>query len=284
MAGCFSKSKELLRLIPDLQCHNCKSVPGPNENQKNRYSCLNANGSHILCEEHKTKCLCGSKVGKSPSPFIAKFLQDLPWMCQNYKTGCREIKMNVEDLEHHQGNCIYRQVFCPFQSCQEFRLSFKDVFEHLETSHIDSLYDYGKKNALFVMYPTANSGLADGNRWAPVMFTSSCGATFFVSAKIVVDSVRFWVLFMGPSDEAKKYSSTISVTTNKIGEKFIFNGPVHIIDEGTEDIIASGSLLSVGVNVAQRSLNQEKHLKCDITIRNLKEEAKDDDMESGISD
>ena len=63
MAGCLSKSKELLRLIPDLQCHNCKSVPGPNENQKNRYSCLNANASHILCEEHKTKCPCGSKVG-----------------------------------------------------------------------------------------------------------------------------------------------------------------------------------------------------------------------------
>ena len=63
MAGCLSKSKELLRLIPDLQCHNCKSVPGPNENQKNRYSCLNENSSHILCEEHKNKCPCGSKVG-----------------------------------------------------------------------------------------------------------------------------------------------------------------------------------------------------------------------------
>ena len=63
MAGCLSKSKELLRLIPDLQCHNCKSVPGPKENQKNRYLCLNENASHILCEEHKTKCPCGSKVG-----------------------------------------------------------------------------------------------------------------------------------------------------------------------------------------------------------------------------
>ena len=61
MAGFLSKSKELLRLIPDLQCLECKNVPGPNENQANRYSCTNA--SHILCEEHKTKCPCGSKVG-----------------------------------------------------------------------------------------------------------------------------------------------------------------------------------------------------------------------------
>ena len=62
MAGCLSKSKELLRLIPDLQCHDCKNVPGPNENQKNRYSCVEA--SHFLCEEHKTECPCGSKVKK----------------------------------------------------------------------------------------------------------------------------------------------------------------------------------------------------------------------------
>ena len=50
-----------------------------------------------------TRCPCGSKVGKSPSPFIARVLQDLdlPWMCQNYKYGCREIKINSEDLEYH---------------------------------------------------------------------------------------------------------------------------------------------------------------------------------------
>ena len=66
MSGLHSKSKELLRLIPDLQCHDCKSVPGPNENQKNRYSCIDS--SHILCEEHKTKCPCGSKVNNFLKP------------------------------------------------------------------------------------------------------------------------------------------------------------------------------------------------------------------------
>ena len=60
MAGFLSKSQELLRLIPDLQCHGCKSVPGPKDNQKNRYSCMDS--SHILCEEHKVECPCGSKV------------------------------------------------------------------------------------------------------------------------------------------------------------------------------------------------------------------------------
>ena len=38
------------------------------------------------------------------------------------------------------------------------------------------------------------------------------------------------------------------------------------------------------VNAAKRSLNEEKQLKVDFSIRNLKEEVKDEDMESGVSD
>ena len=59
---------------------------------------------------------------------------------------------------------------------------------------------------------------------------------------------------------------------------------VHTVDEGADDIITSGSLLTFGVNAAKRSLNEEKQLDFNITIRNLKEEAKDDDMESGVSE
>ena len=129
MAVFLTKCKQLQKLMPELQCHKCSHVPGPNGKQKNRYSCIDS--SHTLCEKHKIKCPCGSLVGKSPSPVIAKLLQDLPWMCQNYKNGCREIKMNVEDLKHHQGKCIYRNVFCP-NYCEEYaNILFKNVSSHL---------------------------------------------------------------------------------------------------------------------------------------------------------
>ena len=95
-----AKRQELRRFIPDLQCHKCKDLPGPKENEKNRYFCVDS--SHTLCEKDKFKCPCGSLVGKNPSPIIAKLLQDLPWMCQNYKRGCREIKMTISGLEFHQ--------------------------------------------------------------------------------------------------------------------------------------------------------------------------------------
>ena len=290
MAGCLSKREELLLgLIPNLQCHECKDVPGPNGNQKNRYSCFDE--SHTLCEEHKHECPCGSKVGKTPSPVIAKFLQNLPWMCQNYKTGCRESKVNVEDLEHHQQKCIYRQVFCPNQSCEEEgKVLFKDFIDHLnapscmgEIMEEEVKMSNKEPNKFFVLLDFSHcEEFEDGDFWFPDKMTSTCGAVFFTSGYVKNETVYYWLCLLGSPDEAKKYGCTYSI--NNGNEKFIYSGPVHTLDKGYESIIASGSLLSIGVDAARRSLNDKKQLEVEITIRNLKEEAKDDDMESGVSD
>ena len=285
MAGSLSKREELLGLISELQCHKCKDVPGPNGNKKNRYSCTKA--AHTLCEEHKTKCACGSKVGESPSPVIAKLLQNLPWMCQNYKTGCRESKINVEDLEHHQGKCIYRQVFCPNIDCEEKgKVLFKDVIDHIEMCQEESIAEEkmsnGEANNFLVLFGT-DEGLEDGNYWPVTKMTSTCGAEFFVSAHVKNKMIYFWICLLGSSSEAKNYSCTYSIT-NEIGEKFNYIGPVHTLDKEYDDILDSGSLLVIGINAAKRSVNNEDNMKVEITIRNLKEEAKDDDMESGVSD
>ena len=115
--------------------------------------------------------------------------------------------------------------------------------------------------------------------------TSTCGAVFFTFGVIENKIVYFWICLLGSVDEAKKYSCSYSIT-KEIGEKFLYNspGPVLTIDAGKDDIIASGSLLMIGLHAAYRSLNAQKQLEVEITIRNLKEEAKDDDMESGVSD
>ena len=125
MAEFLSKCDQLLKLLPEMQCHKCKAVPGPNVDERNRYKCTNVYESHTLCEEHKDKCPCGSMVGKCPSPMISKLLGGLPWICKNYRYGCREIKIAVEDLEYHQRNCIYRPVFCPRTNCRDKFALFK---------------------------------------------------------------------------------------------------------------------------------------------------------------
>ena len=124
--------------------------------------------------------------------------------------------------------------------------------------------------------------MENGSNWPPSKLTSTCGGVFFTSGCIENDTFYLWCCLLGSSDEAKKYSGSYSVT-NQIGQEFIYKGPVSTLDDKSDDIITSGSLLGIRINAAKRSLNDKKELEVKITIRNLKEEAKDDDMESGVS-
>ena len=284
MAVFLSKCKQLQKLIPELQCHKCSNVPGPNWKQKNRYSCIDS--SHTLCEKHKFKCPCGSLVGKSPSPVIAKLLQNLPWMCQNYKNGCREIKINVVDLNHHQGKCIYRKVFCPNCCEEDANILFKNVSDHLTICMEKPLNEYEmshEANKFEIVFEMEKIDFEDGESWHPAKITSTCGAVFLSSGYIANKTIYTWISLLGSSDEAKKYSCTYSMK-NEIGEKFIYVGPVHTLDKNFDDLITSGSLLGIGIDAVKRSLNEDKKLEFEITIRNLKEKAKDENMESGVSD
>ena len=76
--------------------------------------------SHTLCEKDKLRCPCGSLVGKNPSPLASKLLEGLPWMCRNYKNGCREIQFDISGLEFHQRKCDFRRIQCPDLACPQY--------------------------------------------------------------------------------------------------------------------------------------------------------------------
>ena len=101
----MSKQVNLEELIPTLQCFKCKAVPGPEEGKKDRFNCFNE--SHVLCNACKSKCSCGSEVCKKPSQAIEKMVDQIPWICQNYKNGCRESRQQIEELKIHQIGCLF---------------------------------------------------------------------------------------------------------------------------------------------------------------------------------
>jgi len=288
MAKFQVKCEELLKILPELKCHDCKNVPGPSAEKKNRYYCTNVNESHALCEKHKVKCPCGSLVGKNPSPLIAKLLQDLPWMCQNYENGCREIKMDAEELEYHQGKCIFRLVFCPENyCCNEEKVMFKDINDHLVKVHkndFETSMLKGEKNkwAAYKKFAVSDFDSTTLLYFPPIKITSTDGDAFYEVGYIKNKAFYFIIYLMGSSDEAKKFSCKISVS-NKDGEEFTYTGKIHTFDEKYEDIIASESLFKIGNNAIKKSLDEKKRLCFELTIRNLKEEAKDDDEESGVT-
>ena len=115
--------------------------------------------------------------------------------------------------------------------------------------------------------------------WNPTKMTSADGAVFFDGGKVVDQTLHFWIYFLGSSYEAKNFSCTMEVK-NKNGEKFTYTGPVHTLDKRYSDIIAEKSCFTLGTDPVKRSRNGEDDVVIEITIRNLEEEPKDEDMES----
>ena len=110
MAYEFKNISVLENTIESLQCYKCQAVPGFTQDLKNRYICFN--NTHKLCEKCKGECECGSRVGKNPCALISQLLKDLPVYCPHYKAGCREMFMDIENLNFHkQGKDSSHPVF-----------------------------------------------------------------------------------------------------------------------------------------------------------------------------
>ena len=267
MAGCDSKfdskCRELLKVLTELQCFKCKDVPGPRQDQKSRYICFNE--SHNLCEKDKAQCPCGSNVGKNPSPLIAKLLQDLPWMCNNFKSGCHEIKEKAEELRNHEWNCIYRQVFCPDFSCKE-KLLFLDVEYHLSTVHkniieikVDYDLNHRSNSAGTAKYKVlkwncnynCNFEQSDTGTWGLYKVITSDGDVFFQSAYFTKDTFYTWIYFFG----SELIRCEIQVKS-KFGERFIYHGcPAHLLYRDKNNIITEDLTLKIGGFAFRRSLD-----------------------------
>merc|ERR1712080_81310 len=120
-------------------------------------------------------------------------------MCQNYEDGCREIKMNAEELEYHQEKCIFRPVFCPDWFCNEKKVMFKDVNDHLVTVHKNNNEwkmvngEANKWTPFFTFKDVAPSS------WRPHKMTNTDGDVFYGVANFteIVSSFYLWIYFLG---------------------------------------------------------------------------------------
>ena len=88
----------------------------------------------------------------------------------------------------------------------------------------------------------------------------------------------------GSVDEAKYFHFTVKMTGSN-DRKLSYEGPVVSLDVDYETVIENGNCFWIGTESSLESFKTEDgFVHIPIEIRNLKEEAKDDDEESGISD
>ena len=82
--------------------------------------------------------------------------------------------------------------------------------------------------------------------------------------------------------ETKKYAYTLS-TAGENGGKFSYNNYVKPLDEAADDIIAKQFAFVIGTEVI-KEIRRDNKVSMEVTIHDLKEEAKDEDVESGVED
>ena len=110
---------------------------------------------------------------------------------------------------------------------------------------------------------------------------------FFSVIKIQNGVLYHWVHFYGSPIEAKNYSYTLEYYNDTKTPKVTctFTDQVVSIDETADSIIENGNCFTIFRKAFENKfLLKDDKFKFSVKIRNLKEEVKDENVESGVSD
>ena len=280
------KRKLLESVIETLQCFNCKDVPGFMKDQRNRYSCFEK--SHQLCENCKDKCECGSLVVKCPNPIVKQMLKELPMYCMNYKRGCREIFAEPEGLNDHEIGCVFRLAYCPSSSCKIGKMVFKDIADHYTSIHCSDLpRSFTPNNCKTItVYQTKKEERLNWVHWVKKIEMNNGSVCFYLITELDQNGLHSWVYIHGSPHEAKNFAYTISMRGNN-EKKITYYDYVEPLDEKPDDVKAEGLVFFIQKKtVGKFRIEENEKMKWpfEVTIHSLKEEAKNEDFNSGFDD
>ena len=283
-----NSSKALTEIRNELVCQICKGHARPGK--KHWYRCWDL---HPICQDCKfklknKKCSCGSRISKEFCRMTEKLLNvvGMKYNCVNTKNGCQEVH-DENALEDHESECIYRVVPCLRNSydmkCEcDGKVPFQEVIQHYEAKQDLTLVSRDLKVKYTDDWHDEFSLSDEDGFQFPEKFTSN-NRTFLLLGKTEYKVVYRWVSILGSPNEAKHFSYTLKLFGPKT--TITFEGSVAAIDESFDTLYAAGKCFATPHKAfIGQLLDEEKKHKYSLEIRNLKEEVKDENYESGISD
>ena len=218
---------------------------------------------------------------------MASFL-GMKYNCGNTKNGCQEV-LTETALEDHEAECIYRLVPCilknalwvSYKKCNG-KVTFRDVIQHYEDHEKVTLEEWEELD-LKIKHPITWPDLSGRNCYEDPMKITLNNQTFLLAEKTEDKIMYKWVYILGSLNEAKHFTFKLALFGTKVTTTF--EGPVSAIDESFDALFKAGKCFSIPHNnfIAQ-IVNVNNEYYCSLEIRNLKEEVKDENYESGISD
>jgi hypothetical protein len=195
--------------------------------------------------------------------------------------------LTLESLHYHEVDCQFRVIFCPVLTCNACsdvpKIIFKNLEDHLTEHHTDTPTDTSYTERTFTVTEEDLASTAN-ICWGPQLTKLVLNnAQFFRGMAKEKDHFYIWIYYYGSKEEAENYQCTIKVYGGA-GEEYNYIGPPRSLDESKDQIIREGNTLLLCVSQVKRLLVDKNCLQCSVKVSCPKDEAKDEDVESGISD
>ena len=284
-------------LLEQLKCYICKS--GLKAEKHRWYRCAQL---HMICQDCKEGkdgtvaflvCLCKKKILLEYCKMTEALLhaKKMRFNCENLLRGCQE-KSDEENMIFHQSECIYRLVECPNLKCLfglNSKVQFHELLNHMETEEFrDPKKTASLGKEIRHEYPGCKRFEREDKVVFPSHFFEVNGIGSFIGAARVKDGTFYhWIHFVGSSHEAKKFSYTFEYKNEEKTPHAhaSYSNQMVSIDETSDTIIENGDCFGIPRKLFFKHFVRESgYFEYSVKIRNLKEEAKDDNVESGVSD
>ena len=173
-------------------------------------------------------------------------------------------------------------VECPNLSCGT-KVPFHQLIQHMETNK-----HYSRKLASMDVThgPIPEQMFKDGEFCIQPCMIEYETNMFFITSLAKKGIFYQWIYFLGSPTEAKKYAYTLEYKDVAESERnMTYTGKVVSVDETRKTIQENYNCFSVAYGFFKAHfIDTDRKFKYSLKIRNLKEEVKDDNVESGISD
>ena len=264
----FEAKKELLLSIEQT----AGAVGAICTNHANHHYCY-GNGNYIKCNNYYIV-----ELEKSHTQ-LQTLRTHLPAFCSNKDKGCQEILMKEEMISHDQ-ECVYRPINCPDLKCTE-KVTYHGLLDHFTEVHKDYISMDALKKKKFLITCKIGVNLKPTELLPPTRITAF-DRTFFEVGIIKDQFMLRWIYILGDPNVAKNFSYTVRVKKENI--EMSFSRKVQSLSEHYNDITGTYQAFVMPVATVKELLDDTNNIVFEYKIRNLKEEAKDEDVESGISD
>ena len=214
--------------------------------------------------------VCNSEI-----PVLQCLMAQLPVYCKYEENGCEEILMK-EEMTYHEQGCVYRPINCADLECTQ-KVTYHGFMEHLTEVH-KGLDVIEKKKFLITSSVDLMSEKLATTQISAFNFT-------FFEVGVITDQFMFkWIYILGDANVAKNFFYDVTIKNQNTGEKLNYFGQVRSLSEHNEDITESFKAFFLPIVRVKEFLDADSKLVFEYQIRNMKDEAKDDNEESGISD